>query len=57
MIDEKNRPSAHRDNIDRYRRLLNLSEEKSALESLAAPAFPLTFKIPNQAARGSPAEL
>ncbi len=57
MIDEKNRPSAHRDNIDRYRRLLNLSEEKSALESLAAPAFPLTFKIPNQAAHGSPAEL
>jgi len=52
MIDEKNR-----NKLDRYRRLLNLSEEKSALESLAAPAFPLTSKIPNQAAHGSPAEL
>lgn len=58
MIDEKlARLRTHRNNIDRYRRLLKtrltelerqyidkrLSEEQSALDRLAASTFPLTF--------------
>jgi hypothetical protein len=61
MIDEKlARLRNHRNNIDRYRRLLKtrltelehqyiekrLSEEQSALEKLAASIFPLTFQAP-----------
>ncbi|MCA6118777.1 hypothetical protein J6524_28435 [Bradyrhizobium sp. WSM 1738] len=61
MIDEKlARLRTHRNNIDRYRRLLKtrltelerqyietrLSEEQSALEKLAASTFPLTFRAP-----------
>jgi hypothetical protein len=63
MIDEKlARLRTHRNNIDRYRRLLKtrlteleqqyiekrLSEEQSALERLAASTFPLTFQAPEQ---------
>jgi hypothetical protein len=59
MIDEKlARLRMHRNNIDRYRRLLKtrltelehqyiekrLSEEQLALEKLAASTFPLTFQ-------------
>jgi hypothetical protein len=62
MIDEKlARLRTHRNNIDRYRRLLNtrltelerqyiearLSEQQSALERLAASTFPLAFQAPN----------
>lgn len=50
----------HRNNIDRYRRLLKtqltdlerrfiekrLSEEQSAMDKLAASTFPVSFKIP-----------
>jgi hypothetical protein len=61
MIDEKlARLRTHRNNIDRYRRLLRtrltelerqfiarrLSEEQSALEKLAASTFPLAFQGP-----------
>ena len=61
MIDEKlARLRTHRNNISRYRRLLNtrltdferefiekrLSEERSAMERLAASTFPLTFQMP-----------
>jgi hypothetical protein len=61
MIDEKlAHLRTHRNNISRYRRLLNtrltdcerefiekrLSEERSAMESLAASTFPLTFQMP-----------
>jgi hypothetical protein len=61
MIDEKlARLRMHRNNIDRYRRLLKtrltelehqyiekrLSEEQLALEKLAASTFPLTFQAP-----------
>ena len=61
MIDEKlARLRTHRNNIDRYRRLLKtrltelerqyiearLSEEQSALEKLAASTFPLAFQTP-----------
>ena len=61
MIDEKlARLRTHRNNIDRYRRLLKtrltelerqyietrLSEEQSALERLAASTFPLAFQAP-----------
>ncbi|WOH51101.1 hypothetical protein [Bradyrhizobium sp. sBnM-33] len=63
MIDEKlARLRTHRNNIDRYRRLLKtrlteleqqyiekrLSEEQSALERLAASTFPLTFQAPGR---------
>ncbi|MDE5456746.1 hypothetical protein GWE18_28755 [Bradyrhizobium sp. CSA112] len=63
MIDERlARLRTHRDNIDRYRRLLKtrlteleqqyienrLSEEQSALERLAASTFPLTSQAPEQ---------
>lgn len=55
----------HRNNISRYRRLLKtklteferqfierrLSEERSAMERLAASVFPLAFKIPMKAAK------
>ena len=61
MIDEKlARLRTHRNNISRYRRLLKtqltdcerqfiekrLSEERSAMERLAASTFPLTFRMP-----------
>ena len=61
MIDEKFALlRTHRNNIMRYRRLLNtkltecerqfierrLSEERSAMEKLAASTFPLAFQIP-----------
>lgn len=61
MIDEKlARSRIHRNNIDRYRRLLKtrltelerqyiearLSEEQSAMEKLAASTFPLAFQAP-----------
>ncbi|MGA3242773.1 MAG: hypothetical protein ABSG03_41550, partial [Bryobacteraceae bacterium] len=50
----------HRNNIDRYRRLLKteltelerrfietrLSEERTAMENVAASTFPLTFRMP-----------
>jgi hypothetical protein len=67
MIDEKlARLRTHRNNIDRYRRLLKtrltelerqyiekrLSEERSALEKLAASTFPLTFQAPGCRAPG-----
>jgi hypothetical protein len=61
MIDENlARLRTHRNNISRYRRLLRtqltdcerqfiekrLSEERSAMERLAASTFPLTFGMP-----------
>jgi hypothetical protein len=61
MIDEKLALlRTHRNNISRYRRLLKtqltecerqfiekrLSEERSAMENLAASTFPLTFQMP-----------
>jgi hypothetical protein len=61
MIDEKFALlRTHRNNIMRYRRLLEtkltecerqfierrLSEERSAIEKLAASTFPLAFQIP-----------
>ena len=63
MLDEKfARLRTHRNNIIRYRRLLKtklteierqfierrLSEERSAMQNLAASTFPLTFEIPMQ---------
>ena len=65
MIDEKLAMlRTHRNNISRYRRLLKteltdverqfierrLSEERSAMEKLAASTFPLTFPVPGGAA-------
>jgi hypothetical protein len=60
----------HRNNISRYRRLLKtklteferefierrLSEERSAMERLAASVFPLAFKIPMKAVEGNSLE-
>jgi hypothetical protein len=61
MIDEKLALlRTHRNNISRYRRLLKtrltdlerqfierrMSEERSAMEALAAATFPLTFPVP-----------
>jgi hypothetical protein len=61
MIDDKlARSRTHRNNIDRYRRLLKtrltelerhyierrLSEEQSALDKLAASTFPFTSSAP-----------
>lgn len=69
MLDEKfARLRTHRNNIHRYRRLLNtelnelerrfiekrLSEERSAMENVAASAFPLTFPMPAPAAQETP---
>jgi hypothetical protein len=63
MIDEKFALlRTHRNNIMRYRRLLNtkltecerqfierrLSEERTAMEKLAASTFPLAFRIPTK---------
>ena len=63
MIDEKFALlRTHRNNIMRYRRLLEtkltererqfierrLSEERSAMEKLAASTFPLAFQIPGK---------
>ncbi len=55
---------SHRDNIGRYRRLLNtkltdlercfierrLAEEKLALDSIVASTFPLSFRLPTSPA-------
>ncbi|BAC51838.1 bsr6573 [Bradyrhizobium diazoefficiens USDA 110] len=64
MIDEELALlRAHRNNIGRYQRLLKtelteverrfierrLSEERSAIEKLAASAFPLTLRAPKRA--------
>ena len=63
MLDERlARLRTHRNNISRYRRLLKtdltelerrfierrLSEERSAVDSVAASTFPLALKIPIQ---------
>ena len=71
MIDERFALlRTHRNNIMRYRRLLKtkltecerqfierrLSEERSAMEKLAASTFPLTFGIPIKALEGGPME-
>jgi hypothetical protein len=71
MLDEKfARLRTHRNNIIRYRRLLKtklteierqfierrLSEERYAVENLAASAFPIAFKIPIQAVEKPPPE-
>lgn len=68
MVDEKFALlRMHRNNISRYRRLLKtelteierqfierrLSEERSAMETVAASAFPLTFKFPISAVEGT----
>jgi hypothetical protein len=70
MIDEKLALlRTHRNNIGRYHRLLKteltqlerqfierrLSEERSAMEKLAASTLPLTFQIPAQAVKKTPA--
>lgn len=64
MSDEKlARLRAHRNNVHRYRRLLQttltelerefierrLAEEQSALRGLADSTFPLTFRLPDSA--------
>ena len=64
MMDEKPaRLRNHRNNIGRYRRLLQtkltdlerqfierrLSEEQSAYERLSKATFPIVFKLPTQA--------
>ena len=64
MIDENlARLRAHRQNIERYRRLLEtnltvlerdfverrIAEEESALDRLASDAFPLILKMPRKA--------
>lgn len=69
MIDKKfARLRTHRDNIRRYRRLLKteltelerqfienrLSEERFAMENVAASAFPLTLQIPVLAIKEPP---
>jgi hypothetical protein len=66
MIDDKLALlRTHRNNISRYRRLLKtnltdlerrfierrVSEERSAMEELAAATFPLTFQMPPGATR------
>ena len=66
MMDEKlARLRTHRNNIARYRRLLQteltdlerqfierrLSEEQSDYQRLSAGTFPMTFKIPNAPAK------
>jgi len=71
MIDEKLALlRTHRNNIGRYHRLLKteltqlerqfierrLSEERSAMEKLAASALPLIFQIPARAVKKTPAE-
>ena len=70
MIDEKFALlRTHRNNIMRYRWLLTtkltecerqfierrLSEERSAMEKLAASTLPLIFQIPAQAVKKTPA--
>ena len=67
MLDENlARLRAHRNNIHRYRRLLNtrltdtekaffmrrLDEEQRALEELSGSTFPLSFKMPTSASQG-----
>jgi len=69
MIDEKlARLRTHRNNIGRYHRLLKtqltdcerrfiekrLSEERSAMERLAASTFPLTFQMPARGGHATP---
>ena len=63
MLDQDlARIRAHRNNLSRYRRLLKtklsdierqfierrLAQEQTALEALAADAFPIAFPIPHQ---------
>jgi hypothetical protein len=70
MIDEKLALlRTHRNNIGHYHRLLKteltqferqfierrLSEERSAMEKLAASTLPLIFQIPAQAVKKTPA--
>jgi hypothetical protein len=70
MIEEKLALlRTHRNNIFRYHRLLKteltqferqfierrLSEERSAMEKLAASTLPLNFQIPAQAVKKTPA--
>ena len=70
MIDEKLALlRTHRNNIGHYHRLLKteltqferqfierrLSEERSAMEKLAASTLPLAFQIPAQAVKKTPA--
>ena len=72
MIDEKIALlRTHRNNITRYRRLLNIklteyerqfierrrSEERSAMEKLVASAFPLAFQIPTKSIETSASEI
>lgn len=72
MIDEKLALlRAHRNNISRYQRLLNtelteferrfierrLSEERAAIENVAASTFPVAFQTPNRATESSTALL
>jgi hypothetical protein len=67
MLDENlARLRAHRNNIHRYRRLLNtrltdtekaffmrrLDEEQRALEELSGSTFPLSFKMPTSSSQG-----
>ncbi|MGA2054707.1 MAG: hypothetical protein ABSG88_05320 [Bradyrhizobium sp.] len=69
MIDEKlARLRTHRNNISRYRRLLKtqltdcerqfierrLSEERTAMERLAASTFPLIFHLPVRGGHATP---
>ncbi|MGA2995611.1 hypothetical protein [Bradyrhizobium sp.] len=69
MIDEKlARLRTHGNNIGRYRRLLStqltdcerefiekrLSEERSAMESLAASTFPFTLQTPARGGYATP---
>ncbi len=72
MIDEKLALlRTHRDSIRRYRRLLKgkltelerqfiekrLSEERAAMENVAASAFPLAFQFPVPPSRAPAPEL
>jgi hypothetical protein len=67
MLEENlARLRAHRNNIHRYRRLLNtrltdtekafimrrLDEEQRALEEISGSTFPLSFKVPSSSSQG-----
>jgi hypothetical protein len=70
MIDEKLALlRTHRNNVSRYRRLLNieitelerqfieqrLTQEKYGMETVAASAFPLAFRLPQPMTETNPA--